>query len=149
MSARLRARRAIARCCCRSSPDSDPDDATTSARPVPDYLGALGAEGLSGLTVGVADHGVALEPEIAAAMDESIRTLERIGAKVVRIALPDLAPRFRVGETIIKGEAAAMHRQWLRDAAAGLFQQRALPHRRRAFPSGGRLHRRATPARRS
>src|SRR5262249_30710477 len=31
----------------------------------------------------------------------------------VRVILPDLAPIFRVGETIIKGEAAAMHRQWL------------------------------------
>jgi aspartyl-tRNA(Asn)/glutamyl-tRNA(Gln) amidotransferase subunit A len=92
---------------------ADPDDATTSMQPVPDYAGALGAERLSGLTIGIADHGVALVPEIQAAMDESVRVLERIGAKVVRIALPDLAPLFRVGETIIKGEAAATHRQWL------------------------------------
>ncbi len=91
----------------------DPNDATSSAQPVPDYLSALGAERLSGLTIGIADHGVALEPEIAAALDESVRVLERIGAKLVRIALPDLSPLFRVGETIIKGEAAAMHRQWL------------------------------------
>src|SRR5262245_61995165 len=91
----------------------DPDDATTSAQPVPDYLARLGAERLSGLTIGIADHDVALEPEIAAALDESMRVLERIGAKLVRINLPDLSSLFRVGETIIKGEAAAMHRQWL------------------------------------
>jgi len=91
----------------------DLDDATTSARPVPDYVGGLGAERLSGLTIGVADHGVAVEPEIAAAMDESVRVLERIGAKTVRVALGDLSPLFRVGEAIIKGEAAALHRQWL------------------------------------
>ena len=29
------------------------------------------------------------------------------------VTLPDLSPLFRVGETIIKSEAAAMHRQWL------------------------------------
>jgi aspartyl-tRNA(Asn)/glutamyl-tRNA(Gln) amidotransferase subunit A len=91
----------------------DPNDATTSAQPVPDYLGGLCAERLSGLTIGIADHGVALDPEIAAALDESVRALEKIGAKLVPITLPDLAPLFRVGETIIKGEAAAMHRQWL------------------------------------
>ena len=91
----------------------DPNDATTSANPVPDYLGSLGGERLSGMTVGVADHRDALEPEIAAAMDESVRVLEKIGATLARITLPDMAPLFRVGEAIIKGEAAAMHRHWL------------------------------------
>src|SRR5947209_13040839 len=91
----------------------DPNDATSSARTVPDYSSVLGTDRLSGLTIGIADHGVALDPEIAAATDESVRVLERIGAKVVRVLLPDLAPLFRIGETIIKGEAAALHRQWL------------------------------------
>jgi aspartyl-tRNA(Asn)/glutamyl-tRNA(Gln) amidotransferase subunit A len=91
----------------------DANDATTSAHPVPDYVSTLGAERLSGLTIGIADHGAALEPEIAAALDGSIRVLEKVGAKLVPIKLPDLGPLFRVGETIIKGEAAAMHRQWL------------------------------------
>ena len=91
----------------------DAKDATSSAQPVPDYLSALGAERLSGLTIGIADHGVALEPKIADAMDESVRALEKVGAKLVPVKLPDLSPLFRVGETIIKGEAATMHRQWL------------------------------------
>ncbi len=91
----------------------DPNDATTSANPVPDYSRGLGGERLSGFTIGVADHGVALDPELAAALDESDRALEKIGAKVIHVALPDLSPLFRVGETIIKGEAAAMHRPWL------------------------------------
>src|SRR2546423_168721 len=91
----------------------DPNDATTSARAVPDYPSELGVDHLSGLTIGIADHGVAIDPEIAAAIDESVRVLERIGAKVVRVVMPDLTPLFRIGETIIKGEAAALHRQWL------------------------------------
>jgi aspartyl-tRNA(Asn)/glutamyl-tRNA(Gln) amidotransferase subunit A len=90
----------------------DPDDATTSARPVTDYVAALGAERLSGLTIGVADHSD-LDPEMAAAVEDSIRVMERLDAKIVRVVLSDLGPIFRVGETIIKGEAAAMHRQWL------------------------------------
>lgn len=91
----------------------DPNDATTSTQPVPDYLSGVGAGGVAGLTIGVADHDVDLEPEIAAAVKESVRVLERMGAKPVRIVLPDLAPLFRIGETIIKSEAAALHRQWL------------------------------------
>jgi aspartyl-tRNA(Asn)/glutamyl-tRNA(Gln) amidotransferase subunit A len=91
----------------------DPNDATSSAQPVPDYLSALGTDRLSGLTIGVAEHGVALEPEIGAALEESVRALEKAGAKLARIALPDLSPLFRIGETIIKSEAAAMHRHWL------------------------------------
>ena len=91
----------------------DPSDPTASALPVPDYVGALGGDRLSGLTIGVADHGVALEPEISAALEESVRAMERLGAKIVRITMPNLENAFRVGETIIKSEAAAMHRQWL------------------------------------
>jgi aspartyl-tRNA(Asn)/glutamyl-tRNA(Gln) amidotransferase subunit A len=91
----------------------DPDDTTTNARPVPDYVGSLGSEHLSGLKIGIADHGVSLEPEIAEAIDGSVRVLERIGAKAVRVVLSDLTPIFRLGETIIKAEAAALHRQWL------------------------------------
>ena len=91
----------------------DPNDATTSALPVPNYLSRLGADRLAGLTIGVADHGVDVDAEIAAATDESVRVLERLGARVVPFALPDLAPLFRIGETIIKAEAAAMHRHWL------------------------------------
>src|SRR5437763_257858 len=41
---------------------ADSDDATTSARPVPNYLSALGAARLSGLTIGTADHGLTVEP---------------------------------------------------------------------------------------
>src|ERR1043165_1993379 len=50
----------------------DPSDATTSARPIPDYSGELGVDRLPGLTIGIADHGVAVDPEIATAMDESV-----------------------------------------------------------------------------
>src|SRR3954447_17910763 len=91
----------------------DLNDATSSAQPVPDYLSALGTDRLSGLTVGVAEHGVVLGPEIGAALEESVRVLEKAGANMIPIALPDLSPLFRIGETIIKSEAAAMHRHWL------------------------------------
>jgi aspartyl-tRNA(Asn)/glutamyl-tRNA(Gln) amidotransferase subunit A len=50
---------------------------------------------------------------VADALDASLAQLETLGAEIRRVVLPDLAPAFRVGETIIKGEAAAMHRQWL------------------------------------
>src|ERR1043165_5389613 len=49
----------------------DGNDATASARPVDDYLGALGADRLSGLTIGVAEHDAAVEPQSAVAGEES------------------------------------------------------------------------------
>ena len=70
----------------------DPNDATSSAQPVPDYARGLGAERLSHLTIGIADHGITLEPEVARAVSESVRVLEGIGAKVVRVVLPDSQP---------------------------------------------------------
>src|SRR5207253_1459038 len=85
----------------------------TGLKPTYGRVSRHGADRLSALTIGVADHGIAVEPEIAAALEESIRVLERSGAKVVRVALPDLEPLFRVGEAIIKGEAASLHRHWL------------------------------------
>jgi aspartyl-tRNA(Asn)/glutamyl-tRNA(Gln) amidotransferase subunit A len=91
----------------------DPSDPTASALPVPDYVAAFGDDRLSGLTIGVADHGVALEPEISVALEESVRAMERLDATIVRVPMPNLENAFRVGETIIKSEAAAMHRQWL------------------------------------
>src|SRR3954470_7673755 len=53
----------------------DPNDATSSAQPVPDYLSALGTDRLSGLAIGIAEHGVPLAPDIAAALEESVRVL--------------------------------------------------------------------------
>src|SRR6478672_1680760 len=64
----------------------DPDDSTTSERPVPDYEAALEG-GVAGLKIGLALP--AAEPEIGAAVQAAADTLTRLGAKVSSAALPD------------------------------------------------------------
>ncbi len=73
----------------------DPLDATSSAEPVPDYVTALGAEGLpgsgvNGLRIGVPIEyfGEGLDPEVREAVERAIDTLRSAGAKIKSISLP-------------------------------------------------------------
>ncbi|WP_165820262.1 amidase [Microvirga sp. KLBC 81] len=93
----------------------DPRDPTTAHQP-PFTLPEFRADqDLKGLRVGVpGDEALAsVHPEVRAALEESLRVLERLGATIKRTRLPDLKPLYSAAETIIKSEAAAMHRQWL------------------------------------
>jgi aspartyl-tRNA(Asn)/glutamyl-tRNA(Gln) amidotransferase subunit A len=67
----------------------DPRDTTASLQPVPAFSGALTGE-VRGVRIGVPwsllDRGI--DPEVRAAFDDSIRTLERLGARIASIELP-------------------------------------------------------------
>jgi aspartyl-tRNA(Asn)/glutamyl-tRNA(Gln) amidotransferase subunit A len=93
----------------------DPDDSTTSEKPVPDYE-ALIEVGVAGLTIGLAlaDDGlVPLDPAIGAAVQAAADALGRLGAVVRPVTLPDFTALYRCAEVIVKCEAAAMHRPWM------------------------------------
>ncbi|MFL5373953.1 MAG: Asp-tRNA(Asn)/Glu-tRNA(Gln) amidotransferase subunit GatA [Myxococcales bacterium] len=68
----------------------DQNDQTSSLRPVPDYTAAL-EDGARGFTVGVpAEYfGEGLDPEVERSVRSAIDGLERDGAKVVPISLPN------------------------------------------------------------
>ncbi|MFL5425793.1 MAG: Asp-tRNA(Asn)/Glu-tRNA(Gln) amidotransferase subunit GatA [Myxococcales bacterium] len=68
----------------------DQNDQTSSLRPVPDYTAAL-EDGARGFTVGVpAEYfGEGLDPEVERSVRAAIDALEREGAKVVPISLPN------------------------------------------------------------
>lgn len=93
----------------------DPRDPTTSHRPVGGLPEALGDTSLAGTRIGVPGDAIAesVHPEVASALEDSIRVLERLGARVKVVPFPDMTALFRVAETIIKCEAAAMHRPWI------------------------------------
>lgn len=93
----------------------DPKDATSSHRQVPD-LPDLTRPSLAGLTIGMPDDAVlgALDPQVATLLEEAGRVLTARGATLRTTPLPDFAELASVGETIIKPEAAAMHRDWIR-----------------------------------
>ena len=93
----------------------DPRDATSSSRPVPDYLAAFSDTSLAGIRIGIPEEAILreIDPEIMATMEATIRTLESLGATTKTVQLPNLKLLLLTAETIIKSEAATMHRRWL------------------------------------
>ncbi len=68
----------------------DPRDSTSLDRAVDDYLGALGAP-LEGLRVGLPREyfGEGLDPSVGTVVEAAIRELERLGARVREVSLPN------------------------------------------------------------
>ncbi len=70
----------------------DPKDSTSVPEDVPDYTAALrDGEGLRGLRVGIPveyQSAQGLDPEVADAVEQAIRTIEGLGAERVDVSLP-------------------------------------------------------------
>jgi len=94
----------------------DPKDPTTFRTPLPDYDEAMAA-GIRGITVGVPANQFYddVDGEIGTALEESISVLERQGARIVKVAVPDLGPHYRLGDAITKCESATIHGKWIRE----------------------------------
>jgi aspartyl-tRNA(Asn)/glutamyl-tRNA(Gln) amidotransferase subunit A len=91
----------------------DPDDPTTSRRPVPDYRAGIDA-GVHGLRIAVPRaHEVEIDPEVQALLDGGVDVLRRLGATIVPVDLPTFALMNAWRRDIMMAEAAAIHRHWL------------------------------------
>ena len=88
----------------------DPDDATSSPRPVPDYLQGI-ARDLGGLRVGVPENYYfeGVDRAIVEAVEEVARQLARLGATRVPFRVPDPQPLVDVTGLITRAESAAIH----------------------------------------
>lgn len=72
----------------------DEHDATSSPRPVEDYIKNIN-ESISGMTIGVSDdYREGVDPEVQSRVDEAVATLEKLGAKVKKIKL--FAPKYAI-----------------------------------------------------
>jgi aspartyl-tRNA(Asn)/glutamyl-tRNA(Gln) amidotransferase subunit A len=93
----------------------DPRDPSTSTRPLPDLSGQENTS-LAGIRVGVPGEAIlrTLDPAVADLLLASQTVLEARGATLREVPFPDLPKLADIGETIIKSEAATMHREWLR-----------------------------------
>jgi amidase len=87
----------------------DPADDTSLRAPVEDYAAACD-RGVKGLTIGLDEKYLsAASNEVGAAVIEAVRTLERAGAKVAKVAMPDYEAAMSGWMTLCTAETAAAH----------------------------------------
>ena len=93
----------------------DARDPTADSRAVPDYMAQL-ARPVAGLRIGRPKQYFYedCDPEIDAAMERSLETFRSLGAVVVDIDLPDIAPWNAAFSMIISSESSSYHGNWLR-----------------------------------
>jgi aspartyl-tRNA(Asn)/glutamyl-tRNA(Gln) amidotransferase subunit A len=93
---------------------ADPEDPTALAVPVPDYMAATKGS-LKGLRIGVptAFYVDDLDPEVARVLDETIATMQREGAEIVKVELTDQRQLSSASQIVLAVEAAAFHKRWM------------------------------------
>lgn len=97
----------------------DPDDATTSNEPVPDYTGLLN-ERISGMRIGLVEEMLEeIEDDTRQAVEAAADMLKSLGAQVDRISMPMVKKVRPVHSAIVDAEAASYHRGKL---LAGRYQ---------------------------
>jgi aspartyl-tRNA(Asn)/glutamyl-tRNA(Gln) amidotransferase subunit A len=94
----------------------DPDDATTSRRPVPDYLAGL-ERGAKGLRIAVPDTYFydRIDPAVEAPVRQSLEIYRRIGAELVPVRVSAIDTANELTALLISVEAAAYHARWLKE----------------------------------
>jgi aspartyl-tRNA(Asn)/glutamyl-tRNA(Gln) amidotransferase subunit A len=96
----------------------DPLDPTTMG--APGWNANAAARSPKELRIGVPTHFYVddLEPEIAAALDGTIEAFVKLGAKIVKVDLPDQTAVAAAASIVLAVEAAAAHAPWLRERPA-------------------------------
>jgi aspartyl-tRNA(Asn)/glutamyl-tRNA(Gln) amidotransferase subunit A len=93
---------------------ADPEDPTAIAGPLPDYMAATKGS-MKGITIGVptAFYVDDLDADVARVMDETVATLAREGAGIVKVELPDQRQLASASQLVLAVEAAAFHKRWM------------------------------------
>ena len=93
---------------------ADPDDLTASALLVPDYVAAT-KQSIKGLKIGVPGSFYVddLDAEVARVLDETLATLKREGAEIVKVELPDQRQLTAACQLVLATEAASLHKRWM------------------------------------
>ena len=87
---------------------ADPDDPTAAPQPVPDYAAATGA-GVKGKRVGVPKNLIGADADCQRALDGASAALQRQGAQLVDVMLPDLDEAAQRWLALCGVEAALAH----------------------------------------
>jgi len=94
----------------------DPNDATSSSEPVPNYERALSGS-IEGLRIGIPENYFhdGVNNDIRRCLRESLEVLESLGARLVRLRVPDPQLLLDLSNVITQPEVAAIHARWLRE----------------------------------
>jgi amidase len=96
----------------------DPSDETSLAAPVDDYAASLGKD-IKGMRVGVDDKFIGTASvEVSAPVLDAVRMLERLGAKIVNVKMPDTAQTLAAWTTLCAPETVATHAEFYPARAA-------------------------------
>ena len=95
----------------------DPLDPVTDKSPLWDNTAAR--RDANDLTVGIpaSFYVDGLDGDVAAALDATIRQFEKLGARIVKVALPDQTAVAAAALVVLAVEATALHAPWLRTRA--------------------------------
>jgi aspartyl-tRNA(Asn)/glutamyl-tRNA(Gln) amidotransferase subunit A len=93
---------------------ADPEDPTAVNLPVPDYMAASKGS-LKGVRIGVPTtfYVEDLDSEVARVLDETVATLKREGAEIIKVELTDQRQLSSASQLVLAVEAAAFHKRWM------------------------------------
>ena len=88
---------------------SDPADETSLTAPVEDYAAAA-SRGVKGIRIGI-DEGYigSASAEVSAAVIDAVGVLERLGARIVKLKVPDVGPAVAAWTPLCAAETLAAH----------------------------------------
>lgn len=96
----------------------DPSDETSLKAPVDDYAASLGKD-IKGMRIGVDDNFIGTASvEVNAPVLDAVRVLERLGAKIVNVKMPDTAQTLAAWTTLCAPETVAAHAEFYPARAA-------------------------------
>jgi len=96
----------------------DPADDTSLTAPVDDYAAAVD-RGVEGIRIGVDEKFIGFaSAEVSGPVLEAVRAIEKLGAKVVKVTLPDTTPALDAWTPLCAAETLAAHAQFYPQRAA-------------------------------
>ena len=124
----------------------DPNDATSSREPVPDYTSRLGGD-LKGMRVGVIrELNTGVSEPVSRAFNAALKQLGSLGATVEEVSIPSFVEGSLVTMVVLMAEALEFHEQWIRERPGDYGVGRPLAHRDLDDDYGGQLRPRAARA---
>lgn len=95
---------------------ADAMDSTSSSEPVPDYETALTGK-IKGLKIGVPANYYydGATTDISRCMQQSLDVFRSLGARVIKVTVPDPQRLFHLSNVISQSESATVHARWLRE----------------------------------